>query len=213
MSYTVFVIGNIASGKSTACAYLASRGARHIDLDAMAKGLYVPGSQLVQSIAEEFGWDVLDEYGAIRSSVLASRAFVNPESIAALNAIVHPVLLDHLSTVLLPVQCCSTVVPEYPLTVVEVSAAASFTDAFGLADDVLAVHAPLDIRRARALERGMSADDFEARSSVQPCDDELIAMACHVIDNSAGDDSLFVRLDERIEERGITGLDGAGTHA
>ncbi len=40
------------------------------------------------------------------------------------------------------------------LTVVEVSAAASFTDAFGLADDVLAVHAPLDIRRARALERG-----------------------------------------------------------
>ena len=112
-----------------------------------------------------------------------------------------------------PVQCCSTVVPEYPLTVVEVSAAASFTDAFGLADDVLAVHAPLDIRRARALERGMSADDFEARSSVQPCDDELIAMACHVIDNSAGDDSLFVRLDEWIEERGITGLDGAGTHA
>ena len=54
--FTVFVLGNIASGKSTACRYLESRGAMLIDLDDLAKSLYVPGSDLVGALAEEFGW-------------------------------------------------------------------------------------------------------------------------------------------------------------
>ena len=40
--FTVFVLGNIASGKSTACRYFESRGAMLIDLDELAKSLYVP---------------------------------------------------------------------------------------------------------------------------------------------------------------------------
>ena len=55
--FTVFVLGNIASGKSTACRYLESRGAMLIDLDELAKSLYVPGSEIVNALAEEFGWD------------------------------------------------------------------------------------------------------------------------------------------------------------
>ena len=35
--FTVFVLGNIASGKSTACRYFESRGAMLIDLDELAK--------------------------------------------------------------------------------------------------------------------------------------------------------------------------------
>ena len=45
--FTVFVLGNIASGKSTACRYFESRGAMLIDLDELAKSLYVPGSCLL----------------------------------------------------------------------------------------------------------------------------------------------------------------------
>lgn len=209
MSYTVFVIGNIASGKSTACRYLASRGARHIDLDQLAKSLYVPDSALVQAIADEFGWDVLDASGGIRTSVLAERAFTTPESIEALNSLVHPALLDLLSNLLLPIQCCTTVVPEYPLTIVEVSAPASFSEAFGLADEALAITAPFEVRRARAVARGMSASDFESRASIQPSEESLVEMAGHVIDNSVADDSLFDHLDRWIEARGITGLSEA----
>ena len=58
--FTVFVLGNIASGKSTACRYLESHGAMLIDLDELAKSLYVPGSDIVNALAEEFGWDILD---------------------------------------------------------------------------------------------------------------------------------------------------------
>ena len=54
--FTVFVLGNIASGKSTACRYFESRGAMLIDLDELAKSLYVPGSDIVNALADEFGW-------------------------------------------------------------------------------------------------------------------------------------------------------------
>lgn len=206
MSYIAFVIGNLASGKSTASRYLSSRGARHIDLDRMAKELYVPGSDLTQAIADEFGWDVLDEYGDIRTSVLAERAFATPETTHILNDLVHPVLIERLSTLLLPIQCCSTLVPSFPLTVVEVSAPAAFSDAFGLADEVIAVSAPLEVRRERAIARGMSVVDFDARASVQPSEDEIIAMADYCIDNTRGDDSLFDALDAWVRLRGIESL-------
>lgn len=88
--FTVFVLGNIASGKSTACRYLESHGALLIDLDVLAKSLYVPGSDIVNALAEEFGWDILDEEGGVRRNILASRAFVSPDTVARLNSIVHP---------------------------------------------------------------------------------------------------------------------------
>ncbi len=75
--FTVFVLGNIASGKSTACRYLESRGAMLIDLDELAKSLYVPGSEIVNALAEEFGWDILDGEGGIRRNILAARAFAS----------------------------------------------------------------------------------------------------------------------------------------
>lgn len=208
MSFTLFVIGNIASGKSTACSYLDRIGARHLDLDAVAKSLYVPGSALVDSIADAFGWDVLDESGGVRPSVLARRAFIDSDSVRELNRIVHPVLLEYLSNILLPVPCCSLAVPDPALTVVEISAPASFTDAFGLADEVIAITAPLHIRRMRAIERGMSGADFDARSDLQPSEDELKMMADTIIDNSDSDDTLFRSLDLWLEDRGIRFADG-----
>lgn len=201
--YTVFMIGNIASGKSTASRYLKGLGARRIDLDAMAKDLYIPGSALVLDIADVFGWDVLDENGCIRSAVLAARAFGTPDQIKRLNDLVHPVLLKQLSSILLPVNCCSTVIPSFPLTVVEVSAAASFTDAFGLADEVMAITAPVEVRRLRAVERGMSEEDFDARAACQPTEEELCSLASIVIDNTAADDSLFRALDDWAASGGI----------
>lgn len=203
--YTLFLIGNIASGKSTAARYLEEQGARRLDLDEMAKALYIPGSPLVQGIADAFGWDVLDCNGGIQPSVLGKRAFASPETTARLNALVHPVLLEQLGHLLLPANCCSTMVPEFPLTVVEVSAAGAFTDSFGLADEVMAITAPRDVRRRRACERGMAAADFETRADVQPSEQELCALASTVIDNTAADDSLFDALDAWLENRGLLG--------
>lgn len=196
---TFFLIGNIASGKSTAARYLERRGAMRIDLDQLAKDLYQPGSAVVEAIAEEFGWDVLDPAGGIDRAVLARRAFDTPEDAARLNGIVHPILLEQLGLRLLPANCCSVMVPDHQLAVVEISAPAGFTDAFALADEVIAVTAPLDVRRRRAVERGMTADDFDRRAECQPTEEDLIALATCVIDNKRADDSLFRELDALVD--------------
>lgn len=200
---TLFLIGNIASGKSTAARYLERRGALRIDLDELAKDLYQPGSALVDEIAAEFGWDVVNANGGIDRAVLADRAFATPEDTARLNAIVHPVVLEQLGLRLLPANCCSVMVPEHPFAVVEVSAPEGFEDAFALADEVVAITAPLEARRVRAIERGMDADDFDRRAECQPSDERLLALATRSIDNSAADDSLFDSLDALLEELGV----------
>ena len=168
--FTVFVLGNIASGKSTACRYLESHGAMLIDLDELAKSLYVPGSDIVNALAEEFGWDILDGEGGIRRNVLAARAFASPDTVARLNDIVHPVLIEQLSLRILDPVCCTVSSPRYPFAVVEVSAPTGFEDAFGLADEILA---------------------------------SLCNLATTVIDNAAGDNSLFEQLDAWLARHGF----------
>lgn len=205
--YSVFVIGNIASGKSAACRYLASKGGLFIDLDQLAKSLYVSGSELVCSLADEFGWDILDASGGVNKAVLAERAFASPEDTARLNAIVHPVLVDQLAARILEPICCTVSPLHNPFAVIEVSAPRDFSDGFGLADDVIAITAPLDIRRKRAIKRGMDAADFDRRADVQPSEDELCAMASLVIDNSVDDDRLFRSLDRWLESHGFLTTD------
>lgn len=202
--FTVFIIGNIASGKSAASRYLESAGGLRIDLDELAKSLYVPGSDVVHDIAATFGWDVLDAQGGIRRDVLAQRAFDTPDSSERLNRIVYPALLQQLSYRLIPSECCSVMVPKHPFAVVEISVAQSFQEAFDLADEVIAITAPLEIRRLRAIERGMTGDDFDARSACQPSEEELCALATTVIDNSDGSYALFAALDAWLSRHGFS---------
>ncbi|WP_019238233.1 MULTISPECIES: dephospho-CoA kinase [Enorma] len=190
--HTVFLIGSIASGKSTAARYLERRGAYRIDLDAMCKSLYVPDSELVVALSQAFGKDILDDVGEVRPHVLASRAFADASATARLEALVYPVLEDRLHELLSDLGQGSDV----PLLViVEVSAPRSFTSAFVLADEVLAITAPYEVRRARACARGMEASDFDARDAVQMSEPELCALATTVIENVGDDDVLFRALD------------------
>ena len=201
--HTAFVIGNIASGKSTATRYLESLGAWRIDLDAEAKRLYQPGSPVVGELVKAFGCEILSGEGGIIPRELAARAFSDPDHARTLQSIVYPALLQHLSNLLLPC-ACSPMTPSAPmLAVVEISVAKDFTDAFGLADDVLAITASLETRRARAQERGMSLADFDRRAALQPSEEELCKLANVVIDNELGDDSLFRELDAWLSSRDL----------
>lgn len=199
--FTAFFIGNIASGKSSATRYLESCGAVRLDLDQMAKDLYVPGSPLLSSISDEFGADVLGEDGRLRNAVLAERAFCSPERSARLNALVYPALLDSLKGVLAELDAA----PSIPgcFTVVENSNASGFRESLSLADEVVVISVPLPIRRERALGRGMALEDFEARAAVQPSDEELLGLADTVIDNSSTAHDLERRLDSWMFERGV----------
>lgn len=203
LMFTAFFIGNIASGKSSATRYLVSKGAIRLDLDQMAKDLYVPGSSMNNNLADQFGRDVLDSSGAVRRDILASRAFVSKEAANHLNSIVYPLLYGKLERTLDDLGALKS--PPL-LVVVENSNAAAFTDSLRLADEVVAISVPLEVRRERALRRGMALDDFERRASLQPDEDVLCQLAGTVISNLGDPDELYHSLDAWLDQRGLASL-------
>ena len=63
----------------------------------------------------------------------------------------------------------------------------SMTD---LADEVVAVTCPLEVRRLRAQGRGMDPGDFDRRVARQPSEDYLRARATTVLDNTGDEKDL-----------------------
>ncbi|AEB06731.1 dephospho-CoA kinase [Coriobacterium glomerans PW2] len=196
--FKVFVIGNLASGKSTVVRHLRDLGASTIDLDEVAKDLYRPGSDIVAELAGAFGEAILDAQGALRTSELASRAFASAEQLERLNAIVHPIVRERLRELLETIDDQGSAAEDEAasrLVVVEVSVPSALGDIRAVADEVVAVTAPLEVRRARALRRGMDPRDFDRRCALQPSESELRAQASFVLDNSQDGRCLVRQLD------------------
>lgn len=197
---TAFLAGGIASGKSTVASLLRGRGARLVDLDQVSREVLEPGSGVLAEIAAEFGDDLLDaETGELNRGLLASRAFASPEATARLEEIEMPAIRERLGELLAP-SCCAASMPA--LTVVEVPLLDRVEDMLALADDVLVVVAPLTLRRERAIGRGMTGEDFDARVAHQPSDDYLRAHATYVIDNTGDEAALEAAVSAWLREVG-----------
>lgn len=181
MAHTTFLAGGIASGKSTVARLLHDRGAWLCDLDQVSREVLEAGSPVLESIASEFGDDLVDrDTGELNRGELAARAFATPEDTARLEAIEMPAIRERLAAILTSSSCYGA---EPKLTIVEVPLLDRVEDLLPLADDVLVVTAPLALRRKRAIGRGMTGEDFDARAARQPSDEYLRAHATHVIEN------------------------------
>lgn len=181
MAHTTFLAGGIASGKSTVARLLHDRGAWLCDLDQVSREVLEAGSPVLESIASEFGDDLVDrDTGELNRGELAARAFATPEDTARLEAIEMPAIRERLAAILTSSSCSGA---EPKLTIVEVSLLDRVEDLLPLADDVLVVTTPLALRRERAIGRGMTGEDFDARAARQPSDEYLRAHATHVIEN------------------------------
>ena len=84
----VGVTGTIGSGKSAVLGWLAARGARTVDADALVHRLYETDADLQRRLSERFGPDVLSAGRVDRAAL--RRALSTPEALADLEAIVHP---------------------------------------------------------------------------------------------------------------------------
>lgn len=191
--HTTFLAGGIASGKSTVARMLHERGAWLCDLDQVSRDVLESGGPVLAQIASEFGDDLIDpETGELDRLGLAVRAFASPEATERLEAIEMPAIRERMSQILTNTCCAAT---EPVLTVVEVPLLDRVEDLLPLADDVLVVTAPLELRRARAVGRGMDAEDFDARVARQASDEYLRAHATHVIENTADVEALERAVD------------------
>jgi dephospho-CoA kinase len=176
----VVITGGIGAGKSTAAEFLRDKGAVTIDADRIATQVLEKGSPVLARVAEEFGPDVLLADGSLDRASLAREAFCSQERTDRLNAIVHPAVAREIG----PAVADLRLLPDPPSVVVlEVPLLAEAPVFAQIADVVLAIVAPQELRVQRAVASGFSEDDARRRLAVQATDAERAALADVVIVN------------------------------
>lgn len=195
----VGLTGGIGSGKSTFAALLAERGAQIIDADLLGRDALRPGEPAWHSVVDTFGDEILVEHTMdIDRKKLAGIVFSDPQKLAALNAIVHPIIVGGIADRLERLRQTDEVVILDAALIVELGLADSV-------DKVVVVTADVDNRRRRLAElRGMSHEDIVARIGAQASEEDLIARADIVVRND-GDlaalngeaDRVWAELDTR----------------
>jgi len=172
--------GGIGSGKSTVAASLARRGAIVIDADAIAREVVEPGTPALARLVERFGADILRPDGSLDRPALAEKAFVSGDETPRkdLEAITHPAIGAEFIRRVSEAPQDAVVVHDVPL-LVEANRAGDYAG-------VIVVDAPVEVRLARLVARGVARDDAERRIALQASTDERRKVATWWIDN-AGD--------------------------
>ncbi|HEX9728155.1 MAG TPA: dephospho-CoA kinase [Gemmatimonadales bacterium] len=148
----VALTGNVAAGKSTVLRWFAEWGASVIDADLLAREAQQPGTPTFDAIHARFGDTVIRSDGTLDRPALRDLVLRDRDALAALNAIVHPVVGRRRRelTAAAKARGDRIVVNDIPL-LFEVMDPGQF-------DVVVLVDAPASVRRARLIhERGLDA--------------------------------------------------------
>ena len=174
--------GGIASGKSLVAERLRQLGAVIVDADLLARDAVAVGSPGLAAIAAEFGDEVMTEDGALDREAMGAMIFADPAARERLNAIVHPEVrrLGELQIAeAAAADPDAIVIYDIPLLV---EAGPARRDGF---DGVIVVAADETERIRRMVEyRAMSEDAARARIAAQATDEQRLAIATHVVENS-----------------------------
>lgn len=84
--------GGIGSGKTAASDHFASLGIDVIDADVVAREVVQPGSTALQSIADYFGAEYIDDDGSLNRALLRRRIFSHKEDKDWLESLLHPLI-------------------------------------------------------------------------------------------------------------------------
>lgn len=164
---SVFITGGIGSGKSEVCRYLAWRGVPVYDADSETKALYERDPALVSRLCDALGQPLCDADGRLDRRRLAALVFHDEAALATLERIVHPaVLADFLRW--RDAQEERAHEGNVPFVVMESAIVLDKALFHGIADRVILVDAPLEVRIARAAARdGVEPEAIRARAAAQ----------------------------------------------
>jgi dephospho-CoA kinase len=187
----VGVTGGIGSGKSLFSALLAERGAQVIDADAYGREALRPGQPAWHSVLAQFGQELLvPQSMEIDRAALAEIVFNDHDKLAALNAIIHPVLFSAIADSVERLSHTDEIVVIDAAILVETGMDKNL-------DTLIVVHTDERLRRERLQKRGMSSADIESRMSSQASTVDLLAKADLVVCNNGSLEDL-VREAERV---------------
>ncbi|MBN3522875.1 dephospho-CoA kinase [Paenibacillus apiarius] len=174
--------GGIASGKSTVSSLLVERGALLVDADRIAREVVLPGSPVLDKIAELFGADMLLEDGSLDRKRLGEAVFANAEQRKALEGITHPAIRHEMKAQM------NRLESERPDKLVVVDVPLLYESGLtAMFESVVVVYVPREIQLQRLMKRdGLDAVQAERRLQSQWDIEKKRALANTVIDNSQG---------------------------
>ncbi|MGZ3098568.1 dephospho-CoA kinase [Streptomyces sp. H72] len=185
----VGLTGGIGAGKSEVSRLLVEHGAVLIDADRIAREVVAPGTPGLAAVVEAFGQDVLTEDGSLDRPKVGSIVFADPAKLAALNAIVHPLVGERSRALEEAATEDAVVVHDVPLLTEN-----------GLAplyDVVIVVDADPATQLDRLVRlRGMTEQDARARMAAQATREQRRDIADVVIDNDVPLEELRARVSE-----------------
>ena len=94
MPLIIGITGSIASGKSSACQFLESKGAVHCDADRLVHRMYDPGKPAFDRIVKAFGDMVVDDHGVIDRKILGGKVFGKPKEMAKLTEAIGDIFAE-----------------------------------------------------------------------------------------------------------------------
>lgn len=159
-------------------ALLAERGAVVVDADRLAREAVAIGTEGFRAVVDRFGPDVVDGDGGLDRKALAGVVFEDPEALADLNGIVHPLVRAAIAAQVAELAGTDAVV------VLEIPLLVESGRSYG-ASKVIVVDCPEEAAVRRLVEgRGMDEADARRRMAAQVSRAERLAAADLVIDNS-----------------------------
>ncbi|MFE3523852.1 dephospho-CoA kinase [Streptomyces sp. NPDC059161] len=193
----VGLTGGIGAGKSEVSRLFVSYGAVLIDADRIAREVVEPGTPGLAAVVEAFGPGVLSADGTLDRPKLGGIVFSDPDKLATLNKIVHPLVGARSAALESAAGPDSVVIHDVPLLAEN-----------GLAplyDLVVVVDAAPETQLDRLVRlRGMTADEARARMGAQADRAQRLAVADIVIDNDGPLEALEPQVRkvwERLAER------------
>ncbi len=185
----VGLTGGSGAGKSEVSRLLVEHGAALVDADRIAREVVAPGTPGLAAVVEAFGEEVLAADGTLDRPKLGSIVFSDPDRLAVLNGIVHPLVGERSRALEEAAAEDAVVVHDVPLLTEN-----------GLAplyDVVVVVDADPATRLDRLVRlRGMSEQDARARMAAQATREQRREIADVVVDNDVPLEELRRRVEE-----------------
>ena len=184
----IAVTGGLQSGKSTLCQMFQEWGATTVSLDQIVHQLISQGKdqnkELVEQIIALLG-DEIKTDGTIDRKKVAHIVFQNPQKLATLEALIHPVVRKELFRLYE-----KAVESRASLFVVEEPLLFELENSFPIEwyDATIAISCPEEIAISRS---HLSADEYKKRMKQQLSQQEKQARATFYIDNQGTKDMLY----------------------
>jgi dephospho-CoA kinase len=187
---TVGLTGGIGSGKSEVSRLLRSLGAEVVDADRVAREVVDVGTPGLHAVVSTFGRGLLRADGGLDRAALGRRVFSDPDDLARLNAVLHPLIAERTAALFQEAAAAGAALLVHDVALLVENGLAGQYDAVV----VVAAEPATQLDRLVRL-RGMTPQDARARIAAQAPLADKLAVATHVLHNDGTLEELLPQVE------------------